>query len=181
MNPLHRHPLRSGLTHRRVASLLLQTAALAACAIPIGGCSSTNATKVEAAAQVVYQDATSVAGQKLLADVTSSALNVGLDIAAGNDVGAAVAGVQGAASAVRDYEGLPTAPSSATIAKAAAAGSGVTSVAAVLAPSVENLIEKARATAAQQKINVGTDDLIEALARGFDAVADVKSSPLPGR
>ena len=109
--------------------------------------------------------------------MTSSALNVGLDIATGSDVGAAVAGIQGAASAVRDYEGLPAAPSSAAIARAAAAGSGVTAVAAALAPSVETLVENARQSAAQQKLNVKTDDIIEALARGLDAVADAKYVP----
>ena len=154
---------------------------LVACTLPIGGCSSTSATKVASAARAVYQDATSAAGQKLLADVTSSALNVGLDIAAGNDVGAALAGIQGAASAVRDYEGLPTAPASTTIAQAAAAGAGVTNVAAALAPSVETLVDNARAAAAQQKISVSTDDIIEALARGFDAVAAAKYVPPAGQ
>ena len=180
MNPLQRLSLRTAPTRRRAAALLLPAAALAAGALPIGGCSSTSATKVESAAKVVYQDAASAAGQKLLADVTSSALNLGLDIAAGNDVGAAVAGIQGAASAVRDYEGLPTAPSSATIAHAAAAGTGVANVAAALAPTLESLVEKARATAAQQRINVTTDDIIEALARGFDAVANAKYVPPKG-
>ena len=180
MNPLHRLPLRSSPTCRGAVILLLQTAALAACTFPFGGCSSTDPARVESAAKVVYQDATSVAGQKLLADVTSSALHLGLDLAAGNDVGAAVAGIQGAASAVRDYEGLPTAPASTTVARAAAAGSGVTNVAAALAPGVETLIENTRQTAAQQKINVSTDDIIEALARGFDAVAAARFVPLPG-
>ncbi len=132
--------------------------------------------RIELAARAAYQDATSPAGQKLLADVTSSALRVGLDIAAGNDVSAAVAGVQGAASAVRDYEGLPAAPSSKTIADAAA-GSGVAHVAAALVPSVETLVANAQKTAAQQKISISTDDIIEALARGFDAVADAKFTP----
>ncbi len=169
MKPLHRLPLP-----------LLQLTALAACILSVG-CSSTDATRVESAAKAVYQDAASVAGQKLLADLTSSALNVGLDIAAGNEVGAAVAGIQGAASAMRDYEGMPTAPSSATVARAAAAGAGVTNVAAALAPSVENLVNKARSTAAQQKIQISTDDIIEALARGFDAVADAWYVPAKGQ
>ncbi len=133
------------------------------------------------ATKVLSQDAASPAGQKLLADVTSSALNAGLDIAAGNDVGAAIAGIQGAASAVRDYEGLPVAPSSTTIARAAAAGAGVSHVAAALAPSVETLVENAQKTAAQQKINVSTDDIIEALARGFDAVSGAKFIPPASR
>ncbi len=181
MNPLHHLALYSGPTRRRVTSLILQSAAFAALTLPIGGCSSTNTAKVDSAARVVYQDATSAAGQKLLADVTSSALNVGLDIAAGNDTGAAIAGIQGAASAVRDYEGLPAAPSSATIARVAAAGSGISNVAAALAPSVETLVGNAQKTAAQQKINVTTDDIIEALARGFDAVSDAKYVPSTSR
>lgn len=174
MKPLSRSASRSGHTRRRVTALFLPSAVLAVSALPFGGCSSNSAPKAEAAAKVIYQDATSPAGQKLLADVTGSALNLGLDIAAGNDVDAAIAGIQGAASAVRDYEGLPAAPSSTTIARVAAAGSGVANVAAVLAPSVETLVENARQTAAQRKINVGTDEIVEAVARGFDAVADAK-------
>ncbi len=149
--------------------------------LPTGGCSSTSQSRVASATKILSQDATSAAGQKLLADVTSAALDAGLDLAAGNDVGAALAGIQGAASAVRDYEGLPVAPSSATIAGAAAAGAGVSHVAAVLAPSVETLVENAQKTAARQKINVTTDDIIEALARGFDAVANAKFIPSTSR
>lgn len=177
MNPLHHLASRATLTHRRVTTLFLQSAALAVCALTFGGCSSTGASKVESAARVVYQDAASTAGRELLADVTSAALHVGLDIAAGNDAAAAVVGIQGAASAVRDYEGLPTAPSGTAIARVAAAGAGIANVAAVLAPSVETLVENARRTAAQQRINVTTDDIVEALARGFDAVADAKYVP----
>ena len=140
----------------------------------LSGCSSTQLAKVGSAGAVVYQDATSPAGQKLLADVTRSALDVGLDIASGNDVGAAVAGIQGAASAVRDYEGMPTAPSAATIGKVAAAGSGVATVAVTLAPSVETLVENAFKAARTQGVNVTINDIVEALAKGFDAVAPAK-------
>ena len=182
MNPLHRSSARSAilppLARYRVAAVLAQSVALAALALPIGGCSSANVAKVEAATKVVSEDATSAAGQQLLADVTSAALQVGLDIASGNDPGAAVAGIQGAASAVRDYEGLPVAPASAVIARAAAAGSGVATVASALTPSVETLVSDARKSATQQKVNISTDEIIEAVARGFDSVATTRSAPL---
>lgn len=177
VNPFHRSASRDAC--RRPATSVLLRVALIGAAIGglcgfATGCSSTELAKVEFAASVLYQDATSPAGQKLLADVTSTALNVGLDIAAGNDVGAAVAGIQGAASSVRDYEGLPTAPSSATIAQVAATGAGVSRVAITLAPSVEAIIENAKKSARTQKINVTTDAITEALATGFDQVAAVK-------
>ena len=177
MKPLSHLSVRSIVIQRNIAVPFLRFAAFFTLTLPFAGCSSTSVPRIESAAKVVYQDATSAAGQKLLADVTSIALRVGLDIAAGDDVSAAIAGVQGAASAVRDYEGLPTAPSSKTIANAAAAGSGVVHVAAALVPNVETLVASAQKTAAQQKINVSTDDIIEALARGFDAVADAKFTP----
>ena len=87
-----------------------------------------------------------------------------------------VAGVQGAAQAVRDYEGLPTAPSAATVAQAAAAGSGVAHVATTLAPGVEAIINNAVKSAKTQKITVTTDQITEALARGLDLVAAAKGT-----
>ena len=166
MNPSHLFRV-TAKTHRRVAFAFVQSAALA---LPFAGCSSTAQTAAKSAVKIAYQDAASPAGQKLLADVTEAALRVGLDLAAGQDSGAALAGIQGAASAVRDYEGLPAAPGNATVAEAAAAGSGVARVAATLAPEVRTLLENARQSAAQQNVHVSTDDLIEAVARGFDAV-----------
>ena len=158
MNPTY--PLPSTPTHLRV---------FAACVLPLAGGSATRQTAARSAAQTVFQDAASPAGQTLLADVTAAALHVGLDLAAGQDAAAALAGVQGAASAVRDYEGLPVAPASTTVAQAAAAGSGVARVAATLAPEVRTLLDNARQTAAQRNVHITTDDLIEAVARGFDA------------
>ncbi len=175
-NIILQHARPGNCQGNRFGFLLVGALTALAMLAPMGltSCKSTSLAKVESAAAVVYQDATSPAGQKLLGDVTGSALTLGLDIASGNDVGAAVAGIQGAASAVRDYEGLPTAPSAATIGKVAAAGAGVTSVAVTLAPSVETVIENALKTAKTQKINVTIDDITEALAKGFDAVAQVK-------
>ena len=40
---------------------------------------------------------------------------------------------------------------------------------------VRNLLDHARQTAAQQNVHVSTDDLIEAVARGFDAVTPTQS------
>ena len=163
---------------------LLLTGALAFaglfCCASFTGCSGTSAASVAAKAQTIetaiVADASSPAGQQLLGDVTSTALNVGLDAASGNDVGAAIAGVQGAAQAVRDYEGLPTAPSAATVAQAAAAGSGVAHVATTLAPAIETIIGNAVKSAKTQKIAVTTDQITEALARGFDLVAAAKDT-----
>lgn len=155
------HLLRANRTHLRVASTFL---------LPLAGCSATSQTAARSAVQTVFQDAASPAGRALLADVTAAALHAGLDLAAGQDAAAALAGIQGAASAVRDYEGLPVAPASTTVAQAAAAGSGVARVAASLAPQVRSLLDNARQTAAQQNVHVSTDDLIEAVARGLDAV-----------
>lgn len=140
-----------------------------ALALPLASCASIRPTTAGPITKTIYRDAASPAGRQLLADVTTAALRVGLDLAAGHDSAAALAGVQGAASAVRDYEGLPVAPASTTVAQAAAAGSGVAHVAEVLAPAVRELLDHARLTAAQQNVHVTTDDLIEALARGLDA------------
>lgn len=161
MNPIRPLLRSSALTRLRVACALT---------LPLAGCSSTDLPTAGAVVKTVYQDATSPAGQTLLADVTAAALRVGMNIATGQDSAAALAGIQGAASAVRDYEGLPVAPASMTVAQAAAAGSGVARVAAALAPEVRALLENAHQSAAQQNVHVSTDDLIEAIARGFDAV-----------
>ena len=174
MNPLHCFAPRNAVRRLVTSGLLL--AVVGGLCFAATGCSSNDLATVVKATTVAYQDATSPAGQKLLADVASSALNLGLDIASGNDVGAAVAGIQGAASAMRDYEGLPTAPSSTTIAKVAAAGSGVGDVAVALAPGVESIVQNALKSASTQKISVTADDIIEALARGFDSVASVKGA-----
>ena len=138
------------------------------------GCTSAQRTKVQAATSAVVADAKSPAGQAILADVTSAALNAGLDAATGNDTGAVIAGIQGAASAMRDYEGLPTAPSSATVAQAAAAGSGVAQVATLVAPSIEAIIDRATQSAQTQKVALSADAITEAAARGLDAVAAAK-------
>lgn len=138
------------------------------------GCTAAQQTAVRAATSAVVADANSPAGQAILADVTSAALNAGLDAATGNDAGAVIAGIQGAASAMRDYEGLPTAPSSATIANAAAAGSGVAKVASLVAPSLETIINNAAKSAQTQKVALSADAITEAAARGLDAVAAAK-------
>ena len=138
------------------------------------GCTATQQARVQAATSAVVADAQSPAGQAILADVTSAALNVGLDAATGNDAGAVIAGIQGAASAMRDYEGLPTAPSSATVAHAAAAGSGVAQVETLVAPSLETIIDRATQSAQTQKVAVSADAITEAAARGLDAVAAAK-------
>ena len=138
------------------------------------GCTAAQQTQVQAATSAVVADAESPAGQAILADVTSAALNAGLDAATGNDTGAVIAGIQGAASALRDYEGLPTAPSSATLAQAAATGSGVAKVATLVAPSLETIINNALQSAQTQKVAVSVDAITEAAARGLDAVANAK-------
>ena len=138
------------------------------------GCTAAQQTRVQAATSAAVADAKSPAGQAILADVTSAALNAGLDAATGNDTGAVIAGIQGAASAMRDYEGLPTAPSSATVAHAAAAGSGVAQVATLVAPSIETIIDNATKSAQTQKVALSVDAITEAAARGLDAVAAAK-------
>ena len=138
------------------------------------GCSAAQTAKVQTATAAVAQDAQSPAGQSILADVTSAALNAGRDVATGNDTGAIISGIQGAASAIRDYEGLPTAPSAATVANAAAAGSGVAQVATVVAPTLGTIISNALQSASAQKVSLSIDSIIEAAARGLDAVANAK-------
>jgi hypothetical protein len=158
------------------AALALTPCALFALASNIG-CTAAQQASVAAATHAVVADAQSPAGQAILADVSSAALNAGLDVATGNDTGAIVAGIQGAASAMRDYEGLPTAPSAATIAQAAAAGSGVAQVAATLAPSLQTIIGNASQSASTSGVSLSIDAITEAAARGLDAVAAAKYVP----
>ena len=155
---------------RRQAATILALLGLAVPALH-GGCTAAQQAQVKAATHAALADAESPAGQAILADVSSAALDVGLDAASGNDAGAIIAGIQGAASAMRDYEGLPVAPSSATVANAAAAGAGVAKVAALVAPGIETIIDHATRSAAAQKVAVSADDITEAAARGLDAVA----------
>ncbi len=163
---------------------LWQVALLALVAMLAGiwlsGCTAAQTAKASAVVTAVEQDATSAAGQQLLADVTSSALNIGLGAATGNEAGAIVAGIQGAASAMRDYEGLPVAPSAATIAKAAATGAGVATVATIVAPSLETIISQAQTSAKNKNLSVSIDAITEAAARGLDAVAGAKYMPPTG-
>ena len=158
---------------RRPGSTILALAALLGLAAQ-SGCTATQQAKVQAAESAVAADAESPAGQAILADVTSAALHAGLDAATGNDAAAVIAGIQGAASAMRDYEGLPTAPSAATIAHAAAAGAGVATVATVVAPVLGTIIANATQSAKAQNAAVSVDAITEAAARGLDAVAGAK-------
>ena len=154
---------------RRQAAAIL---ALLGLALPVlhSGCSAAPQAQVKAVANAAVADAESPGGQAILADVSSAALAVGLDAASGNDAGAISAGIQGAASAMRDYEGLPVAPSSATVANAAAAGAGVAKVAALVAPGIETIIDHATQSAKAQKVAVSADAITEAAALGLDAV-----------
>ena len=138
------------------------------------GCTAAQQAQVQAATSAVVADAKSAAGQAILADVTSAALNAGLDAATGNDAAAVIAGIQGAASAMRDYEGLPTAPAAAAIAHAAAVGAGQATVATVVAPILGTIIANATQSAQAQKVAVSVDAITEAAARGLDAVANAK-------
>ena len=171
--PMDETPIPAPRAVRPPGTTLLALAALLAAAAH-GGCTATQQTQVRAAESAVAADAKSPAGQAILADVTSAALNAGLDAATGNDAAAVIAGIQGAASAMRDYEGLPSAPAAATIAHAAAVGAGQATVATVVAPILGTIIANATKSAQAQKAAVSVDAITEAAARGLDAVANAK-------
>ena len=166
-------PIPANRAVRRTRITILALAALLG-VVTYSGCTATQQARVQAAASAVAADAKSPAGQAILADVTSAALHAGLDAATGNDTGAVIAGIQGAASAMRDYEGLPAAPSAATLAHAAAVGAGDAKVATVVAPVLGTIIARATRSAQAQKAAVSVDAITEAAARGLDAVANAK-------
>ena len=166
-------PIPANRAVRRTRTTILALAASLGLAAH-SGCTATQQARVQAAASAVAADAKSPAGQAILADVTSAALHAGLDAATGNDTGAVIAGIQGAASAMRDYEGLPAAPDAATIAHAAAVGAGDAKVATVVAPILGTIIAHATQSAQAQKAAVSVDAITEAAARGLDAVANAK-------
>ena len=167
---------RQGVAFALLFSILVALCLALLVMVVITGCTAAQEAKVQSATSAITADVQSPAGQSILADVSSAALNAGLDVATGNESGAIISGIQGAASAIRDYEGLPTAPSAATIANAAAAGSGVAQVATTVAPTIGTIIANATKSASAQKVSVSIDSIIEAAARGLDAVAAAKVS-----
>ena len=115
-------------------------------------------------------DVESAAGQKLLADVGSTALNVGVDALGGNDTGAVLAGLEGAGSALNDYSGLPTTTSS-VVKDAVAIGSGVDTVATKVAPAISTLYSAAVAKGAS------TYSVLQAIVKAFYAVRGSTTAP----
>ena len=89
--------------------------------------------------------------------------------------------MQGAAAILRDYEGLPSAPGVATIEHAAVVGSGVANTAATLAPGIGAVVANTLQSAKAKGIALDISNVIEAVARGLDAVAGAKLAILEGR
>lgn len=143
-------------------------------AILLAGCAT-----IERFGHAVATDATSPAGQAILADVAMGSLNVGLDVASGNETGAVLAGLSGAASALRTYEGTQESQSPATLARIAAVGSGVPGVADFATPRIGDLIAWAQKANADQSAGLSASQIIETVAGGLDQAAATKRGEAP--
>ncbi len=187
MNAISSAAPRSATRQRATLGLILSAVALLPFALlgmaAVSGCSqaemTTDVAKASAVGKSVLADASSPAGKQILGDVTSGALSLGLAITSERtNIPDDIAAVEGAASIVRDYEGLPVAPSAATVAKAAGIGAGDASVASKLlkgtaqSAGIATLISNAKTAAAVQKVALSADAITEALGRGLDAVAN---------
>jgi hypothetical protein len=110
-------------------------------------------------------------GQAIVADVTSTALNAGVDALTGNDAGAILAGVQGGAVLLRTLETTPASSSVSAIETAISQGANVPVVKALVAPAVAAAVAKA------EKLGIPATVAVEAAAAGLDAVEGASAAP----